>query len=104
MKIDYLDKRFPREIVYKIFQIEELMLMEIKNILSYNFYYDDLSHDFILVISLENKLNFSYSIKKLLDHKNPEEIVSIIKEYILQNNINYERMINYENPNIRKTN
>lgn len=98
MKIDYLNKRFPREIVYKIFQIEELILMEIKNILSYNFYYDDLLHDYILVITLENKLNFSFSIKKLLD-KNPEEIVSIIKEYI-----NYERMINYENPNISKTN
>lgn len=98
MKIDYLDKRFPREIVYKIFQIEKLMIIEIKNILSYNFYYEDLSHDFILVITLENKLNFSFSIKKLLD-KDPEEIVSIIKEYI-----NYERMINYENPNTSKTN
>ena len=93
MKIDYLDKRFPREIVYKIFQIEKLMIMEIKNILSYNFYYDDLLHDYILFITLENKLNFSFSIKKLLDHKNPEEIVSIIKEYI-----------NYENPNISKPN
>lgn len=101
MKIDYLDKRFPEVIRYKIFQIEENMIEKIHGIKSYNFIYDTNEKEFYLIITLDNDYKLKIGLTNILSNRTVFEIVNIINEFVMMHSRYYNEIETYKKGEIK---